>query len=71
MGITQNVSIYWHDHNNAGGGVALIINKKFMLEEIVQNYILWLYTDHHQHLCVNSQMNCQTLLKNWKKHQHA
>ena len=37
MGITQDVSIFQHDHNNAGGGVALIINKKFMLEEIVLN----------------------------------
>ena len=25
MGITQNVSIFPHDHNSAGGGVALII----------------------------------------------
>ena len=73
MGITQNVSIFWHDHNNAGGGIALIINKKFMPEEIAlncdceilavkmskpQNYILCLYTDYHQHLCVNSLMNC-------------
>ena len=30
MGITQDVSIFQHDCNNAGGGVALIINKKFM-----------------------------------------
>ena len=37
MGITQNISIFWHDHNNAGGGVALIINKKSMPEEIVLN----------------------------------
>ena len=37
MGITQDVSIFQHDHNNAGGGVALIINKKFMPEEIVLN----------------------------------
>ena len=37
MGTTQNVSIFWHDHNNAGGGVALIINKKFMPEEIALN----------------------------------
>ena len=28
MGITQDVSIFQHDHNNVGGGVALIINKK-------------------------------------------
>ena len=27
MGITKDVSIFQHDHNNAGGGVALIINK--------------------------------------------
>ena len=37
MGITQDVSIFWHDRNNAGGGVALIINKTFMPEEIVLN----------------------------------
>ena len=37
MGITQDVSIFPHDCNNAGGEVALIINKKFMLEEIVLN----------------------------------
>ena len=37
MGITQDVSIFQHDHNSAGGGVALIINKKFMPEEIVLN----------------------------------
>ena len=37
MGITQDVSIFQHDCNNAGGGVALIINKKFMPEEIVLN----------------------------------
>ena len=35
MGLTQDVSIFQHDHNNADGGVALIINKKFMPEEIV------------------------------------
>ena len=34
MGIIQNVSIFWHEHNNSGGGDALIINKKFMPEEI-------------------------------------
>ena len=28
MGLTQNVSIFQHDCNNAGGGVAFIINKK-------------------------------------------
>ena len=28
MGITQDILIFQHDHNNAGGGVALIINKK-------------------------------------------
>ena len=37
MGIIQNVSIFQHDHNNSGGGVALIINKKFMPEEIALN----------------------------------
>ena len=37
MGITQNVSIFQHDHNNAGGGVALIINKRFMPDKIVLN----------------------------------
>ena len=37
MGITQNVSIFWHDHNNAVGGVGLIINKKFMPEETALN----------------------------------
>ena len=37
MGITQDVSIFQHDCNNAGGGVALIIHKKFMPEEIVLN----------------------------------
>ena len=37
MGITQDVSVFWHDHNNACGGVALIINKKFMPEETVLN----------------------------------
>ena len=37
MGLTQDVSIFPHDCNNAGGGVALIINKKFMPEEIVLN----------------------------------
>ena len=37
MGITQNVSIFRHDCNNAGGGVALIINKKFMPETIALN----------------------------------
>ena len=37
MGITQDVSIFQHDFNNAGGRVALIINKKFMPEEIVLN----------------------------------
>ena len=41
MGITQDVSIFQHDHNNAGGGVALIINKnscqkKLYLTVIVQ-----------------------------------
>ena len=29
MGITQDLSIFQHDCNNAGGGVALIINKRF------------------------------------------
>ena len=28
MGITQDVLIFQHDHNNAGGGVVLIVNKK-------------------------------------------
>ena len=37
IGLTQDVSIFQHDHNNAGGRVALIINKKFMPEEIVLN----------------------------------
>ena len=37
MGIIQNVSIFQHDHNNSGGGVALIINKKFMPEKIALN----------------------------------
>ena len=37
LGIIQNVSIFQHDHNNSGGGVALIINKKFMPEEITLN----------------------------------
>ena len=37
MGITQDVSIFRHDHNNAGGVVALIINKKFIPEETVLN----------------------------------
>ena len=37
MGLTQDVSIFQNDHNNAGGGLALIINKKFMPEEIVLN----------------------------------
>ena len=37
MGIIQNVSIFQHDHNNSGGGVALIINIKFMPEEIALN----------------------------------
>ena len=37
MGIIQNVSIFQHDHNNSGGGVALIINKKFMPEETALN----------------------------------
>ena len=37
MGLTQDLSIFQCDHNNAGGGVALIINKKFMPEEIVLN----------------------------------
>ena len=37
MGIKQNVSIFQHDHNNSGDGVALIINKKFMPEEIALN----------------------------------
>ena len=37
MGIIQNVSIFQHDHNNSDGGVALIINKKFMPEEIALN----------------------------------
>ena len=37
MGITQDVSIFRHDCNNAGDGAALIINKKFMPEEIVLN----------------------------------
>ena len=39
MGIIQNVSIFWHDHNNSGGGVALIINRKFMPEKCTK---LWL-----------------------------
>ena len=34
MCIIQNVSIYWHDHNNSGGGVALIINKKSCLKKL-------------------------------------
>ena len=34
MGIIQNVSIFQHDHNNVGGGVALIINKTFMPEKL-------------------------------------
>ena len=38
MGIIQNVSIFQHDHNNSGGGVALIINKTFLPEEIALNY---------------------------------
>ena len=37
MGLTQDVSIFQHDRNNAGGGVALIINKQFMPKEIVLN----------------------------------
>ena len=37
MGITQDVSIFRHDRNNAVGGVALIIHKKFMPEKIVLN----------------------------------
>ena len=37
MGITQDMSIFRHDRNNAGGGVALIIHKKFMPEKIVLN----------------------------------
>ena len=38
MGIIQNVSMFQHDHNNSGGGAALIINKKFMPEIIALNY---------------------------------
>ena len=37
MGLTQDVLIFQHDHNNTGGGVALIINKTFMPEKIVLN----------------------------------
>ena len=37
MGLTQDVSIFQHHCNNSGGGVALIIIKKFMPEEIVLN----------------------------------
>ena len=37
MGLTQDISIFQHDHNNAGCGVALTINEKFMPEEIVLN----------------------------------
>ena len=37
MGIIQNVSIFQHDHNSSGSGVALIINKKIMPEEIALN----------------------------------
>ena len=37
MGLTQDVSIFRHNCNSAGGGVTLIINKKFMPEEIVLN----------------------------------
>ena len=37
MGLTQDVSIFQHYHNSAGGGVALIMNKKLMPEETVLN----------------------------------
>ena len=73
MGITQDVSIFQNNHNNAGGGVALIINKKFVPEEIVLNcdweilavkiseptklHIMSVYRPP-SHLCVNSLMNC-------------
>ena len=39
MGITQNVSIFLHDCNNAGGGVALII-KKCHLGKFLTFYLL-------------------------------
>ena len=34
MGIIQNILIFQHTHNNSGGGVALIINKKIMPEKM-------------------------------------
>ena len=37
MGITKDVLIFQHDHNNAGCRVALIRNKKIMPEEIALN----------------------------------
>ena len=73
MGITQDVSIFQHDHNNASGGVALIINKKFMPEEIILNcdceilavkiseptklHIIFVYRPTST-LYLNSLMNC-------------
>ena len=73
MGIIQNVSIFQHDHNKFRWWVALIINKKFMPEEIALNCdcevlaakiskptklnIVSVYK-LHQHLSVNSLMNC-------------
>ena len=37
MGIIQNGSIFWYDHNNSGGGVILMLNKKLMPEQISLN----------------------------------
>ena len=86
MGITQNVSIFQHDHNNAGGGVALIINKKFMPEEIALNcdceilavkisiptklHIMSVYRPPSTPIW-NFTDELLNIVSNWKKHQHA
>ena len=83
MGLTQDVSIFWHDCNNAGGEVALIVNKKFMPEEIVLNcdceilavkiseptklHIISVYRPPSTPICKFTD----ELFQNWKKYQHA